>query len=240
MKKYLLISLCFVAGSMLAAETAYVGMKLTGETTATATNYKIRVTENDAYTHGFDDGADAEILSLNPSNSQSVFLYALVGNKTCSSIYDNLIQNLEVGFQTNRVDSKYSITFTSASGRELKFYDKVADSMFVITKDFVYTFEVNTTNCPSYVAGANIRIDNRFVIEPVFHFQVCAYYDNVQIIDNMSPDNIVITDMAGAEVVNVAPVKPIQTIDLSDKPAGHYILTVNGTQYEFCNKPVSE
>lgn len=240
MKKYLLISLCFVAGTMLATETAYVGMKLTGETTASATNFKIRLTEDDAYTHGYDDGADAEILSLNPSNSQSVFLFAMVDTKRCSSIYDNLVKDLHVGFQTNRVDNKYSITFTTVEGRKLKFYDAANDSTFLITSNNqVYSFEVNASNYPAYVAGTNMLIEDRFIIEPVFAFQVCAYKDYVEITGNEGTDNIVITNMAGDTVVNVAPKMGVQTIDLSGKDAGHYVLTVNGTDYEFCNKPVS-
>lgn len=238
MKKYLLISLCFVAGSMLAAETAYVGMKLTGETTASATNFKIRLTEDDAYTHGYDDGADAEILSLNPSNSQSVFLFAMVDTKRCSSIYDNLVKDLHVGFQTNRVDNKYSITFTTVEGRSLKFYDAANDSTFLITSNNqVYSFEVNASNYPAYVAGTNMLIEDRFIIEPVFEFKVCVTFDQIEIYDNPSKDNIVVTDMEGTTVKDEPYSGRAQVISMTDQPSGHYFLTVNGETYEFCNKP---
>ena len=241
MKKYILMSLCFVAGTMLATETAYVGMKLTGETTAESTNYKIRITEDDSYSNEFVNGTDAELLSLSPSNSQSVFLYAFVGNKMCTSVYDSLVTNRHIGFQTNRVDNKYSITFTTVKGRKLKFYDAALDSMFLITSNNqVYNFEVNTTNCPSYVAGTNTRIEDRFIIEPVFEFKVCALFDKVEIYDNEGTDNIVVTNLAGDTIKNEVRTGRNQTIDLSSKPSGHYILTVNGTQYEFCNKPVKD
>lgn len=223
---------------MLATETAYICMKLTGETTATETSYKIRITEDDTYSNQFENGVDAELLSLSPSNSHSVFLYAFVGNKMCSSVYDSLVTNRHIGFQTNRVDNKYSITFTTVEGRNLKFYDAALDSTFLITSNNqVYNFEVNTTNCPSYVAGTNTPINDRFILEPVFEFKVCTTFDHVEIYENQGSDNIVITNAAGETVVDVAPVPVFQTIDLSGKPAGHYFLTVNGTQYEFCNKP---
>ena len=127
-------------------------------------------------------------------------------------------------------DTEYTFSFSGVSGRELKFIDYEADSIFVITNTAEYkvTLTMNST------------IADRFAIYKPAAFQVCAYYDNVEITGNTGTDNIVITTLANDTIVNVAPTLGVQTIDLSGKPAGHYVLTVNGTQYEFCNKPVSD
>ena len=156
--------------SAMAAETAYVGIKLTGKTTATSTNYKIRITEDSQYANGYVDGEEAEILNFTPSNSNSVFLYALVGTHKCSSIYETTISNMPMGFQTNRVDNEYTLTFTSAEGRSLKILDKVTNSIIEIEADGTYDFVVNAENCPGFVLGQNKLIEDRFVIEPVLFY----------------------------------------------------------------------
>lgn len=233
MKKYLIIILCLTAASVMATETAYVGLKLTGATTAAATNYKVRITEDNSYTDGYDEGADAEVLSLNPSNSQSVFLYALVGSKKCSSVYDDKIANLGIGIQTNRVDNRYTITFTSTAGRSLKFYDRVLDSTMVMVKNGTYEFEVNTTNCSSYVAGQNIQINDRFIIEPCGDegdLEVCHINGNLEIRNNPFTTNIVIKDESGEAVITAAhqPTKPNpQIISLEALEAGRYTVEFN-------------
>lgn len=175
MKKIIIALLSLMTVSAMATETAYVGIKLTGKTTAASTNYKIRITEDSQYANGYVDGEEAEILNFTPSNSNSVFLYALVGTHKCSSIYETTISNMPMGFQTNRVDNEYTLTFTTVEGRPLKLLDKVTNSIITIEADGTYDFEVNADNCPGFVVGQNKLIEDRFVIEPIlFHDRAVA------------------------------------------------------------------
>lgn len=188
------------------------------------------------------DSANIASLFEYTSNTENVNIYVLNDANKYSQLSKKVLSNIPMGILTNREDAamqKYTLTFNVYGGRNLKLYDVVLDSLMEMKNSNQYVFEVNTTNCPSYVAGTNTRIEDRFIIEPVFAFQVCAYKDYVEITGNEGTDNIVITNMAGDTVVNVAPVAVFQSIDLSGKDAGHYVLTVNGTDYEFCNKPVS-
>ena len=181
-----------------------------------------------------DYGADVD--KIPNTGEGSINLYGIVGAKHYSTVAKQHLEGSPIGLMTNEYDTHYDVEFTTATyadGRDtLYFEDLEKGTLTKIVKGTKFGIDFET--------AAARTIDNRFRIYKPLAFQVCAYYDNVEITGNTGTDNIVITDMTGAEVVNVAPQMGVQTIDLSDKAAGHYILTVNGTQYEFCNKPVSE
>lgn len=178
-----------------------------------------------------DYGADVD--KMPNTGEGSINLYGIVGSKHYSTVAKKQLEGSLIGLVTNEYDSHYDVEFTTASyaeGRDTLFFEDLEKGTLTkIVKGTKFSIDFET--------AAVRTIDNRFRIYKAPVFQVCAYYDNVQITANTGTDNIVITDMTGAEIVNVAPVAPVQTIDLSDKPAGHYILTVNGDTYEFFNKP---
>lgn len=160
-----------------------------------------------------------------------VYIYSVLDTKNCSQIGTNNLIGTWITLQTNS-SASYTFSFTGKTGKTFTLIDHLLNRTTPMVENVKYEF----------TAAANTTISDRFEVGEYIpgDLKVCAYYDQVEITDNPSEDNIVITNMVKDTIVNVAPVKPIQTIDLSDKPAGHYILTVNGTQYEFCNKPVSE
>lgn len=173
------------------------------------------------------------------ANTENVNIY-VINDTRYSQLSKKVLSNIPMGMITNREDAakqKYTLTFTVPKGRNLLLYDVVLDSLVEMTNGGKYVFEVNTTNCPSYVAGTNTRIEDRFIIEPVFEFKVCVTFDQIEIYDNPSKDNIVVTDMEGTTVKDEPYSGRAQVISMTDQPAGHYFLTVNGETYEFCNKP---
>ena len=170
-------------------------------------------------------------------NTANVNIY-VINNEKYSQLSKQVLSNIPLAIVTNREDASkqtYTLTFNVLDGRNLTLYDKVEDKLIEMTG--TYEFTVNTTNCTSYVAGTNTRIEDRFMIEPVFEFKVCVTFDQIEIYNNPSKDNIVVTDVNGAKVKDVVPAGRIQVISMTDQPAGHYFLTVNGETYEFCNKP---
>lgn len=187
-----------------------------------------------SFTTDFDNDYD---ISKKMGSSESpvvINFYAICNGwnkatKNASQAAEPKADELPFGFESNDLDTEYTITFDILQGApKWFFYDAQVDSATLITDGGTYVFNqaVGTTDI------------NRFRIQAP-EFQVCAYKDYVEITGNEGTDNIVITNMAGDTVVNVAPQMGVQTIDMSGKDAGHYVLTVNGTDYEFCNKPVS-
>lgn len=173
MKKYFIIGLCLIASSIMAADQSGVMLKLTGKSSSTLASYSIMITETPDASDNFDSGKDAPLLNLSPANSNSVFFFALVENGAykCTSIYDDLVQNMELGFQTNRVDDEYTISFPATIGRPMQLYDKVADSIMTISTSISYTFKVTPENCSGFSVGQNKLITDRFVIEPLLTYE---------------------------------------------------------------------
>lgn len=178
-----------------------------------------------------DYGADVE--KIPNTGEGSINLYGIVGTKHYSTVAKQHLEGSPIGFMTNEFDTHYDVEFTTATyadGRDTLFFeDMEKGTLTKIVKGTKFGIDFET--------AAARTIDNRFRIYKPLVFQVCAYYDNVEIQGNTGTDNIVITNAAGDTIVDEAPVPVYQAIDLSGKPAGHYFLTVNGETYEFCNKP---
>lgn len=226
MKKLLITLMSLLSISLMAEETAYVVIKLTGKTTASETNFRIRLTEDSQFSNEYEDGKDAEILNLTPTNDNTVFLFVKVGTHKCSSIYKTAISDLPMGFQTNRVDNEYTLTFTSAEGRSLKILDKVTNSITEIEADGTYDFEVNTENCPGFMVGQNKLIEDRFIIEPtnIPEPTICHQYGNLIITGHVG-EKVKVLDMDGEVAIAE------QTIDTDSKVIELTSLT-SGEQYQ--------
>lgn len=232
MKKFSIIFALIVSVSAMAQTPAFNRIRINLQNTTTSRSDFAYLIEHPDYTSAFETGFDV----MKGFLGGEIFVYSISEAGKQSDYFNNTLVDLPIGYW-NKTNNAATMKFTFSEiehGLEGDFtyylLDQSNGSMTLIDASASYTFE----------AAANEQNDTRFKIVLPPAFQVCAYYDQVVIYGNTGTDNIVITDMNGAEVVNVAPVKPIQTIDLSGKPAGHYILTVNGTQYEFCNKPVSD
>jgi len=153
--KKIVFSVMAVAMSMMAmaTETAYVQIQLTGATGGVSNS--VYLTEDNAYTSAYESGADAEkIMSL--SNSNSVLMYGFVGTTPCGDIVTDNLDGVKLGLTTNQVDVNYTLKFKNFSGRELKLYDAVVDSVITInasTPDYAFT-----------AAMGRVAVDDRFSI----------------------------------------------------------------------------
>lgn len=142
--KKLFISVVALAMSMMAmaAETAYVQIRLTGITGGVSNS--VYLTEDDAYTNAYESGADAEKI-MDLANSNSVLMYGFVGTLPCGDVVALNLDGFALGFTTNMVDNEYKLTFKNVSGRELTLYDRVENSQTIITNNGTYNFEVDAS-----------------------------------------------------------------------------------------------
>lgn len=207
------------------APTALTQIKLTSEKDAYLTT---TVVEMSSYAPTFDETSIK--LLPNTANTDNVNIFTLHGTDEYSEYRAQTLVNVPMGIITDRNDASkqhYTLLFTVAAGRELKLYDAVLDSTIVMKDNTSYVFEVNTTNCPSYVSGKNITISNRFIIEPKFvpstdPLQVC--HENGELIINSNPytTNIVVKDAENNVVIDKNPWTTPQHISLESLDAGRY------------------
>lgn len=237
MKKQVITFVALAISSVAMALNPSAMIKMTITSPNNSIGDDLTLVEDASYTEGRDISADKDkVVSItNPSVNE--FIYAFGSFSTTGKLCMIALPELEgtpLGVQGNTTETQYTISFPNVmikEGRDsLYLEDILLKKLTKIRPNGKYEFTIEE-------AQKGTAIDNRFRIYKPTGFQVCAYYDYVQITDNTGTDNIVITTMTGDTIVNVAPQYGPQTINLSDKPADHYILTVNDTQYEFCNKP---
>lgn len=217
--------ICAVAVAMAADNTAQFIAYVAEANDATNKDMSIYL-ENAGYSPAFNNKGEDATKMARVANKP--YVYTLIEGNLCGSTGTNNLEGTFIVVCTATA-TQYTFSFASVDGRDLYLKDHVTNT---------YTC-IKSTNTYTFTAAANSTLDDRFEIVSAPAFQVCAYYDNVKITGNIGTDNIVITTLANDTIVNVAPQMGVQTIDMSGKDAGHYVLTVNGTNYEFCNKPVS-
>jgi hypothetical protein len=154
--KKMFISVIALAMSMMAmaTETAYVEIKLTGETGGANSIYLF---EDDAYTNAYESGADVEKI-MSQSNNKSVLLYGFVGSTPCEDVVAANLDGLVLGFATNQVDQNYTLHFIDYEGKTLTLYDRVTNTSTVITDGGSYPFSVDAS-----LVGRH-QINDRFYI----------------------------------------------------------------------------
>lgn len=219
--------MCSIVAATAAANTAQFIAYVAEANDATSKDMSIYL-ENASYTPAFNNkGEDATKMARVASKP---YVYSLVEDKVCGTTATNNLEGTFIVVCTTDA-TEYVFSFASVDGRKLYLKDHVTNILTPITSTDTYTFS----------ATANRTLTGRFeiVVYTPGEFNVCVTYDQVELYDNQSPDDIVIINKASKKVITVAPTHaPKQVIDLSGEDAGHYILTVNGKQYEFCNKPV--
>ena len=142
----------------MATETAYVQIKLTGETGGANSVF---LTEDDGYTNAYEPGADVEKM-MSQSNSKSVLMYGFVGTTPCEDVVAANLDGLCLGFTTNQVDQNYTLSFIDYEGsKTLTLYDRVTKTPTVITDGGSYNFSVTAAEV------GRVAIEDRFVINYV-------------------------------------------------------------------------
>ncbi len=219
--KKIVLSVMTLAMSMmaLATETAYVQIQLTGVNGGVSNS--VYLTEDDAYTSAYESGADAEKI-MSQSNVNSVLMYGFVGTTPCGDIVTNNLDGVQLGITTNQVDVNYTLKFKNVSGRELKLYDAVVDSVITInasTPDYAFT-----------AAMGRVAVNDRFSIgEPApVAYEICHRYNALQV-SGYKGGTVVVKDNTDATVISVVvPTRTQHTIDLSALAAGQYKVEANG------------
>lgn len=220
--KKLFISFLAVAvcASAMAASTAAVRIKLVGSNPTYAVN-TLYLNEDDARNSTYESGYDAESM-MTLSNSYSVLIYADVEGHSCERVATNNLDGLHIGFTTNNVDADYSLQFSNFSGRELKLYDAVLDS--------VITINASTPAYAFTATAGQIAVTDRFSIgEPApVAYEICHRYNALQV-SGYKGGTVVVKDNTDATVISVVvPTRTQHTIDLSALAAGQYKVEANG------------
>ena len=212
--------------SAMAAETAYV--KVTLKSASGSTN-AVKLAEDDANTNEYEDGADADKM-MSYANSKSVLIYGIVGTHKCDNVVALNLDGTQLGFSTNNVDDTYTLSFSNFSGRELKLYDAVKDTVITINATTVdYTFTVDAS-----LVGRQL-IENRFSIgEPApVPYEICHRYGKLQV-SGYQGGTVIVKDANGDEKINVVvPTRVQYDIDLKDDAGapledGNYTVEANG------------
>lgn len=233
MKKFSIVFALIVSVSAMAQTPAFNRIRINLQNTTTSKSDWAYLVECPGYTSEFENSFDI----IKGFLAGDIFVYSVTAAGRQSDYFNSTLADLPIGYW-NKTASPATLKFTFSEIQhdlegEFNYYllDKTTNSRTLITAGNSYIF----------TATANEQNDTRFVIiKPDFH--ICATFDHVQIYDNLSTQNVVITNMAGDTVVNVAPVAVFQDIDLSDQPAGQYTINYNGGEkkYIIAVKPVVE
>lgn len=225
MKKMFISVIALAMGvTAMATETAYVQIKLTGETGGAS---NVFLTEDDAYTNAFEPGADVEKM-MSQANSKSVLMYGLVGATPCEDVVALNLDGQALGFATNQVDQNYTLKFIDVSGRELKLFDKVTATETVITNNGTYNFSVDAS-----LVGQK-QINDRFVINFTVAPSLCFNY-NVLEINGHAGEPLVIKQGA-TEIINIPSLPILYSYDLSAYN-GRLVVTLDGKDYQIDANP---
>ena len=209
--------------SAFAAETAKVTIRLTSSN-ATYGNDELELKENSDRNASYESGYDAEKM-MSQANKYSVLLYAFVGDQPCSTVATNNLDNLALGFTTNKNDVDYKLVFSNVSGRELKLYDKVENKEIVIA---------NSAEYPFTAAAGRVAVNDRFVINPIVEPSLCFNY-NVLEINGHAGESLVVKK-GEAEIVSIDALPLFYSKDLSDQK-GRLVVTLDGKDFQIDANP---
>jgi hypothetical protein len=228
MKKMFISVIALAMGvTAMATETAYVQIKLTGETGGAS---NVFLTEDDAYTNAFEPGADVEKM-MSQANSKSVLMYGFVGTTPCEDVVAANLDELALGFATNQVDQNYTLKFIDVEGRTLKLYDKVTGTVTTIANNGTYNFSVDAS-----LVGRH-QINDRFAINLTVAPALC-FRNNILEINGHAGEALIIKDAAtDTEIVNIPALGLFYTNDLSDK-SGRLVVTLNSVDYQIDVNPI--
>ena len=212
--------------SAFAAETAKVTIQLTSSDATYGTD-ELELKENSDRNASYESGYDAEKM-MSQANKYSVLLYAFVGDQPCSTVATNNLDNLALGFTTNKKDTEYKLVFSNVSGKALKLLDRVTNELVDIVNNGEYAFSVEAAQV------GRVAVDDRFVIggTPIVSF--CFNYNVLEVMGHKGESLIV--KQGDTEIANVASLPAAYTLDLSAQ-SGRLVVTLNGQDYQIDANP---
>lgn len=237
MKKVLSIIIALATMTAVqAANTEVARLTLTGQGSASLSYVTLRV---DPAVTVAETGSYFENTDL-PEN---VNIYVKSGSDKYSSYKLNDLTNLAIAIVTNRKpagDQHYTLTFNVPTLTEgLKITDLRTGTTKNITNGDTFEFDVNTTTDPSFVAGTNFRIEDRFVINYVAPtLDVCFKDNHIEVVNNPFSDvNITLervdgTDFPGTKSF-VGTTTDIDMTNDTNYPAGRYYVKFAGGNRKF-------
>lgn len=227
MKKIFISALAIAMGvSAMAAETAYVQIKLTAEGGGVSS---IFLTEDNAHTNAFEPGVDVEKM-MTQSNSKSVLLYGLVGTTPCEDVVALNLDELKIGMKTNQVAQNYTMTFIDFSGRELTLLDKVTNQVITINATTpAYNFSVEAAQV------GQKAIDDRFVIGGTPLAESLCFNNNILEVNGYAGKSLVIKQGA-SEIENIPSLPAMKSIPLGAY-TGRLVVTLDGKDYQIDVNP---
>ena len=221
-----LLAVTFALSSM-AAETAYVRMKLAGSNPTYSTS-TIKLTENSDRTPAYESGYDSERM-MEQSNDNSVLFYAYVGTQECANIATNNLDNLVLCFNTNNIDQNYTISFELVSGRDLTLYDKVTNTSTPIVQGQSYPFSVEAAQV------GRVAIVDRFVINGTPVAESLCFNNNILEVNGYAGKSLVIKQ-GTTEIENIPSLPAMKAIPLGAY-SGRLVVTLDKKDYQIDVNP---
>jgi len=196
MKKMLISVIALAMGvTAMATQTAFVQIKLTGETGGTS---KLFLTVDDEHSTAFESGVDTEKM-MAQANSKSVVLYGYQGSTPCEDVVTNDLTNLQIGFKTNTVDANYTLTFIGKEGAHIEIFDKKTGTTIDLDSETSYDFSV-----AAELVGQK-EINDRFVVNrtsaPSSELEACFKDNHLTISNNPWKDGKIVVYDGDDEVV---------------------------------------
>lgn len=213
------LAMCMTA---MATETAYVQIKLTGESGGVNS---LSITADDEHSSAFESGVDIERL-MSLANSKSVLIYGYQGSTPCEDVVTNDLTNLQIGFTTNTVDQNYTLTFIGKTGASIKLYDTATDNVIDLDAVTKYDFSVEAGQ-----VGQKQVLDRFVVNVPVDagNLETCFTGTELQITNNPYYGKITVKTGAGATVKTYE--YGTSSINFNETDGGGDYIYSNNTEY---------
>lgn len=223
MKRIVIFSCaCLLSIGAFAEKTAFVGMKLTSASGGVSS---VRLNEESTASNGFVDGVESP-KNMSLANSKSVLLFGIVDDIYCEGLYDNNLEGRKIGFVTNQRDEDYTITFTTVTGRSLKFVDH-----FGILEDGVYNdsiMDIVEGGIYAFKAEKEDTVLNRFQIYMPVEPTICHQYGELLITGHIG-DKVKVLDMDGeVAIAEQTIIRDSKVISLSALTSGEQYQVIVG------------
>jgi len=210
MKKAFVFAMFIASASVaMAAETARATIKITSVGGGVD---QVTIVENSDNNATMENGSDVTKI-MNSGLAKVINFYAVCGWGNAAAVYDANVDGLPFTFISNKIDTKYTMTFSNVNGRALQMYDaresKVIDIANGVTYDFSQAKEDTVAN--------RFRIYEGFTADDG-ELIICHENGALVIKNNPYTSNIVITKYnAPSEVVLTRqPLPTPQTISNAD------------------------
>lgn len=217
MKKiFYIVALALVSSNIMAATNAACYLTLTSDKGGSDV---LKIFQDPATDNTFVSGVDISKF-MNSGNSNNLNIYTVQGTTNVSQAVTDDVEALPIIVQANQVATNYTMTFSNVQGT-LYLFDKENN----VTKKIVDGEKIDFT------AAVNETIADRFVISKAASPVVIE--NSVLYFKGLAGKKVKVADKDGKEVIAEKQLASNnETIDLSTKDPGRYVLTLDGKDYQ--------